>query len=67
MTRRVSESRENREMLDAYPDIETTGLSCEYAGITVIGICLLSGADSRLVQLVGMDGGMPARFARGGA
>jgi len=40
---------------DAYLDIETTGLSCEYSGITVIGIYLVNGADDRLVQLVGMD------------
>jgi len=40
---------------DAYIDIETTGLSCEYAGITVVGIYLVNGVDDRLVQLVGMD------------
>ena len=53
-------------MNDAYLDIETTGLSCQYAGITVIGIYAVNGADDRFVQLVGMDGGMPPRFARGG-
>ncbi len=37
----------------AYLDIETTGLSCQYADITVIGIYLVNGSDSRLVQLVG--------------
>lgn len=40
-------------VLDAYLDIETTGLSSLYADITVIGIYLVNGADSRLVQLVG--------------
>jgi len=40
---------------DAYLDIETTGLSCEDAGITVVGIYLVNGVDDRLVQLVGMD------------
>ena len=40
---------------DCYLDIETTGLSCEDAGITVIGIYLVNGIDDRLVQLVGMD------------
>jgi len=40
---------------DAYLDIETTGLSCQYADITVIGIYLVNGSDSRLVQLVGRD------------
>jgi len=42
-------------MLDAYLDIETTGLSCQYADITVIGIYLVNGSDSRLVQLVGRE------------
>ena len=42
-------------MWDAYLDIETTGLSCECAGITVIGIYLVNGVHDRLVQLVGMD------------
>jgi uncharacterized protein YprB with RNaseH-like and TPR domain len=40
-------------MLDAYLDIETTGLSRQYADITVIGIYLVNGRESRLVQLVG--------------
>lgn len=40
---------------DAYLDIETTGLSCSYAEITVIGIYLVNGSESRLVQLVGRD------------
>jgi len=40
-------------VLDAYLDIETTGLSSLYADITVIGIYLVNGADSRLDQLVG--------------
>jgi len=38
---------------DAYLDIETTGLSCQYADITVIGIYLVNGSERRLVQLVG--------------
>ena len=42
-------------MFDAYLDIETTGLSCQYADITVIGIYLVNGGDGRLVQLVGKD------------
>ncbi|MGB2799478.1 MAG: ribonuclease H-like domain-containing protein [Dehalococcoidia bacterium] len=40
-------------MFDAYLDIETTGLSRFYNEITVIGIYLVDGRDSRLVQLVG--------------
>jgi hypothetical protein len=46
-------------MSDAYLDIETTGLSSGYAGITVVGMYLASGADDRFVQPVGMNGGMP--------
>jgi uncharacterized protein YprB with RNaseH-like and TPR domain len=42
-------------MFDAYLDIETTGLSCLYADMTVIGIYLVNGADGKLVQLVGRD------------
>jgi len=38
---------------DAYLDIETTGLSCFYDYITVIGIYRCNGKDDRLVQLVG--------------
>lgn len=38
----------------AYLDIETTGLSCEYAGITVIGMYTVNGADDKFVQLVGI-------------
>jgi len=40
---------------DAYLDIETTGLSRFDDDITVIGIYLVNGSDSRLVQLVGRD------------
>lgn len=42
-------------LVDAYLDIETTGLSCQYAQITVIGMYLVNGAEDRMVQLVGMD------------
>ena len=42
-------------MYDAYLDIEATGLSCQYSGITVLDMYLVNGRDSRLVQLVGMD------------
>jgi len=40
-------------MLDAYLDIETTGLSSLYDDITVIGIYLVNGSEDKLVQLVG--------------
>lgn len=41
--------------LEAYLDIETTGLSPSYSEITVIGIYIYSGYDTRFVQLVGKD------------
>ena len=59
-------SREDIDQVYGYLDIETTGLSCQYAGITVIGMYLVNGSEGRFVQLVGMDGGMPPGFARGG-
>ncbi len=42
-----------KPMYDAYLDIETTGLSSLCDDITVVGIYLVNGSDSRLVQLVG--------------
>ncbi|OGN95493.1 MAG: exonuclease [Chloroflexi bacterium RBG_13_51_36] len=41
--------------LDAYLDIETTGLCSFYDEITVIGVYLANNAATRLVQLVGDD------------
>jgi uncharacterized protein YprB with RNaseH-like and TPR domain len=41
--------------LNAYLDIETTGLSSLYSEITVIGMYLINGNEDRLVQLVGVD------------
>jgi hypothetical protein len=41
------------QLADAYLDIETTGLSTFYDDITVIGIYLCDGKDSKLIQLVG--------------
>jgi hypothetical protein len=40
---------------DAYLDIETTGLSPYSDEITVIGIYLVRGRESRLIQLVGEE------------
>jgi uncharacterized protein YprB with RNaseH-like and TPR domain len=40
-------------MIEAYLDIETTGLSPEYSKITVIGIHLVENGVERFVQLVG--------------
>lgn len=42
-------------MIEVYLDIETTGLSCQYAKITVIGIYRVSNISAELVQLVGRD------------
>lgn len=42
-------------MLEAYLDIETTGLSPIYSDITVIGIYLTGGSYHRFVQLVGEE------------
>ena len=41
--------------VEAYLDIETTGLSHWSCEITVVGIHLCSGFDTRFVQLVGED------------
>lgn len=42
-------------MLEAYLDIETTGLSPTYDAITVIGIYLTDCSSHRMVQLVGEE------------
>ena len=41
--------------LEAYLDIETTGLSPKYCEITVVGIHLANQYETRLIQLVGKD------------
>jgi hypothetical protein len=41
--------------MDAYLDIETTGLYVGPDQITVVGIYLVDGRESRMVQLVGSD------------
>ena len=41
--------------LEAFLDIETTGLSPGYCEITVVGIHLVSEFDARFIQLVGDD------------
>lgn len=41
--------------LEAFLDIETTGLSPGYSEITVVGIHLVDGLDTRFIQLVGED------------
>ncbi len=42
-------------MTEAYLDIETTGLSPWQSQITVVGIHICDGAESRFIQLVGDD------------
>ena len=44
-----------RQLVDAYLDIETTGLSRYYDAITVIGIYRCHGRNSELIQLVGEE------------
>ena len=44
-----------RPSIDAYLDIETTGLSPRYCKITVVGIHLVSEYESRFTQLVGEE------------
>ena len=44
-----------RRFIDAYLDIETTGLFVSCDDITVIGIYLYSSGNSRLIQLVGAE------------
>ncbi|MFA5629184.1 MAG: ribonuclease H-like domain-containing protein [Dehalococcoidales bacterium] len=39
--------------MDAYLDIETTGLSSQTSDITVIGLYLVNSHNSKLIQLVG--------------
>jgi uncharacterized protein YprB with RNaseH-like and TPR domain len=41
--------------IEAYLDIETTGLSSWDNAITVVGIYLCNGSDSRFIQMVGRD------------
>ena len=41
--------------VEAYLDIETTGLSPQDCDITVVGICLYSEDEKRFIQLVGED------------
>ena len=40
---------------EAYLDIETTGLSAASGAITVVGIYLCNGSETRFVQLVGRE------------
>ena len=41
--------------MEAYLDIETTGLSPTYCMVTVVGIYVCNGEDGRVIQLVGKD------------
>lgn len=51
----MEKNRQIRAMLEAYLDIETTGLSLTCNDITVIGIYLTDGSYYRFVQLVGEE------------
>jgi len=42
-------------LIEAYLDIETTGLSPAYDEITVVGIHLCNGTNAEFLQLVGME------------
>jgi uncharacterized protein YprB with RNaseH-like and TPR domain len=44
-----------RQSIDAYLDIETTGLFVSCDDITVIGIYLYNSGNSRLIQLIGAE------------
>jgi uncharacterized protein YprB with RNaseH-like and TPR domain len=44
-----------QQYVDAYLDIETTGLSPTECMITVVGMYICSGEDTKVVQLVGKD------------
>ncbi|MFC1938867.1 ribonuclease H-like domain-containing protein [Chloroflexota bacterium] len=41
--------------IEAYLDIETTGLSPTYCMVTVVGIYICNGEEKRVTQLVGKD------------
>jgi len=49
----VQEDNSLPEIIEAYLDIETTGLSPEYSEITVIGIHVCKGEKTTFIQLVG--------------
>ena len=42
-----------KSFVEAYLDIETTGLSPQYSEITVVGIHICNGAETQFIQLVG--------------
>jgi uncharacterized protein YprB with RNaseH-like and TPR domain len=44
-----------QQYVDAYLDIETTGLSPTECMITVVGMYICNGEDTKVVQLVGKD------------
>ncbi|MFH0846691.1 MAG: ribonuclease H-like domain-containing protein [Chloroflexota bacterium] len=46
--------------MDAYLDIETTGLSPSYAGVTVIGVYLVGDRGTKFHQLIGETINRPA-------
>ena len=41
--------------IEAYLDIETTGLSPQYSAITVVGVYICNGDNTRFIHLIGED------------
>ena len=50
---RAAEESPLQPRVEAYLDIETTGLSPRYSEITVVGIHICGGTETRFVQMVG--------------
>ncbi|MFC1907506.1 ribonuclease H-like domain-containing protein [Chloroflexota bacterium] len=44
-----------KSFVEAYLDIETTGLSPQYSEITVVGIYICNGDDTKFIHFVGED------------
>jgi hypothetical protein len=55
MWRETSSRFALRNAIEAYLDIETTGLSPTDCIVTVVGMYICSGEDSKVIQLVGKD------------
>ena len=50
---KAAEESQLQPCIEAYLDIETTGLSPRYSEITVVGIHICSGTETKFIQLVG--------------
>ena len=49
------EDNELQPFVEAYLDIETTGLSTQYSAITVLGVYICNGDNTRFIHLIGED------------